>query len=38
MTKVLNVLKNNTIETQWLTIKSKFDAKNYDLDEMCANV
>lgn len=34
MTKVLNVLKNNTIETQWLTIKSKFDAGNYDLNEM----
>ena len=34
MTKTLNVLKNNTIETQWLTIKSKFDAGNYNLDEM----
>jgi hypothetical protein len=34
MTKTLNVVKNNTIETQWLTIKSKFDAGNYDLNEM----
>lgn len=34
MSKVLSILKNNTIETQWLTIKSKFDAGNYDLNEM----
>ena len=34
MTKTLNVVKNNTIETQWLTIKSKFDQGNYNLDEM----
>jgi len=34
MKKELNVVKTNTIEAQWSVIKSKFDAKNYDLVEM----
>lgn len=34
MKKELNVVKTNTIEAQWSVIKSKFDEKNYDLEEM----
>jgi len=32
--KNLNVSKNNTIESQWLDVKSKFDNGNYDLNEI----
>ena len=32
--KKLNIIKNNIIETQWLTIKTKFKSGNYDLNEL----
>jgi hypothetical protein len=32
--KKLNIIKNNIIETQWLTIKNKFKSGNYDLNEL----